>query len=86
MSARSDVRSPGRGRQVTPSRKHLLCLAHSLTTNESILPSQEGNAGGSYLTMRSKGGIIFGVINLIGTQLSSVDSARASFGCDVIRR
>lgn len=25
-----------------------------------------GNAGGSYLTMRSKNGLIFGVINIVG--------------------
>jgi hypothetical protein len=30
-----------------------------------------GNAGGSYLTMRSKSGLIFGVINLIGGLLDS---------------
>jgi Na+/proline symporter len=26
----------------------------------------DGNAGGSYLTMRSKSGLIFGVINIVG--------------------
>ncbi|KAH7921519.1 urea transporter [Leucogyrophana mollusca] len=39
---------------------------HYLLTQASAVSPVEGNAGGSYLTMRSKNGLIFGVINLIG--------------------
>ncbi|KXN82902.1 Urea-proton symporter DUR3 [Leucoagaricus sp. SymC.cos] len=44
----------------SPTKMHEL-----LATASSIAPV-EGNAHGSYLTMRSKNGIIFGVINIIG--------------------
>ena len=39
---------------------------HELLAEQSILNPVDGNADGSYLTMRSKNGLIFGVINLIG--------------------
>lgn len=35
----------------------------SIATEENPVP---GNAHGSYLTMRSKNGLIFGVINIVG--------------------
>ncbi len=44
----------------SPSAMHDL-LAKLVVTNPVLQ-----NAGGSYLTMRSTGGIIFGVINLVG--------------------
>ncbi|KAL9709580.1 hypothetical protein Ac2012v2_007319 [Leucoagaricus gongylophorus] len=44
----------------SPSRMHQLLSAVS-----AVAPV-EGNAEGSYLTMRSKNGIIFGIINIIG--------------------
>ncbi len=37
-------------------------LLHELSQASPV----EGNAGGSYLTMSSHGGIIFGVINIVG--------------------
>ncbi|EJD07865.1 urea transporter [Fomitiporia mediterranea MF3/22] len=39
---------------------------HVLLTNASERMPVSGNAGGSYLTVRSKNGLIFGVINIIG--------------------
>ncbi|EIW75773.1 urea transporter [Coniophora puteana RWD-64-598 SS2] len=39
---------------------------HSLLQEATAISPVSGNAGGSYLTMRSKNGLIFGVINLIG--------------------
>ncbi|KAH7890245.1 urea transporter [Phlebopus sp. FC_14] len=39
---------------------------HHLLSDATMVSPVSGNAGGSYLTLRSKGGIIFGVINLIG--------------------
>ncbi|KAL1944061.1 hypothetical protein VTO73DRAFT_3879 [Trametes versicolor] len=39
---------------------------HALLTKASEEAPVSGNAGGSYLTMRSKNGLIFGVINVIG--------------------
>ncbi|KAF5354180.1 hypothetical protein D9756_007089 [Leucocoprinus leucothites] len=39
---------------------------HELLSAMSVSAPIEGNAHGSYLTMRSKNGIIFGVINIIG--------------------
>ena len=36
-----------------------------LVTAAQVMPV-EGNKDGSYLTMRSKNGLIFGVINIIG--------------------
>ncbi|KAG0696876.1 urea transporter [Suillus ampliporus] len=39
---------------------------HYLLSEVSQLSPVAGNAGGSYLTLRSKNGLIFGVINLIG--------------------
>ncbi|KAH7908804.1 urea transporter [Hygrophoropsis aurantiaca] len=39
---------------------------HDLLSQASMVAPVEGNAGGSYLTMRSKNGLIFGIINLIG--------------------
>ncbi|KAH0578839.1 hypothetical protein H2248_003033 [Termitomyces sp. 'cryptogamus'] len=39
---------------------------HKLLSAASKLAPVQGNAGGSYLTMRSKNGLIFGVINIIG--------------------
>jgi len=39
---------------------------HELLTAASAAAPVSGNAGGSYLTMRSKNGLIFGVINIIG--------------------
>jgi len=39
---------------------------HELLTTASELTPIAGNAHGSYLTMRSKNGLIFGVINIIG--------------------
>ncbi|TRM67086.1 hypothetical protein BD626DRAFT_546072 [Schizophyllum amplum] len=41
----------------SPARMHELL---------SAAPPVAGNAGGSYLTMRSKNGLIFGVINIVG--------------------
>ncbi|KAG6915590.1 hypothetical protein DXG01_010826 [Tephrocybe rancida] len=39
---------------------------HELLTAASAAAPIDGNAGGSYLTMRSRNGLIFGVINIIG--------------------
>ncbi|KAG8920620.1 hypothetical protein FRC01_000667 [Tulasnella sp. 417] len=39
---------------------------HDLLTKVAAMEPVKDNAGGSYLTMRSVGGIIFGVINLVG--------------------
>ncbi|KIK01605.1 hypothetical protein K443DRAFT_6784 [Laccaria amethystina LaAM-08-1] len=39
---------------------------HELLTNASAVTPVPGNAQGSYITMRSKNGLIFGVINIIG--------------------
>ncbi|KAJ2935430.1 hypothetical protein H1R20_g1666, partial [Candolleomyces eurysporus] len=39
---------------------------HELLTAASAVAPVEGNAHGSYITMRSKNGLIFGVINIIG--------------------
>lgn len=39
---------------------------HELLTAASAAVPVEGNAHGSYVTMRSKNGLIFGVINIIG--------------------
>ncbi|KAG8945835.1 hypothetical protein FRC04_012282 [Tulasnella sp. 424] len=39
---------------------------HDLLTKVAAVAPVKDNAGGSYLTMRSVGGIIFGVINLVG--------------------
>jgi Na+/proline symporter len=39
---------------------------HALLTSAALAAPVEGNAHGSYLTMRSKNGLIFGVINIIG--------------------
>ncbi|KZO98314.1 urea transporter [Calocera viscosa TUFC12733] len=39
---------------------------HELLTNAAATNPVSGNAGGSYLTMRSLNGLIFGVINIIG--------------------
>ncbi len=44
----------------SPTRMHELLDAASAAT------PVDGNAHGSYLTMRSKNGLIFGVINIIG--------------------
>jgi len=39
---------------------------HELLSIQSAVAPVAGNAGGSYVTMRSKNGLIFGVINIIG--------------------
>jgi Na+/proline symporter len=39
---------------------------HELLTTQAALHPVAGNAKGSYVTMRSKNGLIFGVINIIG--------------------
>lgn len=39
---------------------------HELLTAASAVAPVPGNAKGSYLTMRSKNGLIFGVINIVG--------------------
>ena len=39
---------------------------HDLLTRVALEYPVDGNAHGSYLTMRSKNGLIFGVINVIG--------------------
>ena len=39
---------------------------HDLLAKASAEQPVAGNAGGSYLTIRSKNGLIFGVINVIG--------------------
>jgi Na+/proline symporter len=39
---------------------------HKLLTAQSLAHPVSGNAKGSYMTMRSKNGLIFGVINIIG--------------------
>ena len=39
---------------------------YELLTAASTVAPVPGNAQGSYLTMRSKNGLIFGVINIIG--------------------
>ncbi|KAF8057401.1 urea transporter [Lyophyllum atratum] len=39
---------------------------HELLDAASAVSPVDGNAGGSYLTMRSRNGLIFGVINIIG--------------------
>jgi Na+/proline symporter len=39
---------------------------HELLTEAAAAAPVEGNAHGSYLTMRSKNGLIFGVINTVG--------------------
>lgn len=44
------------------SIKHM----HYLLSEASLVSPVQGNAGGSYLTLRSLNGLIFGVINLIG--------------------
>jgi urea-proton symporter len=37
---------------------------HDLLVKAALETPVDGNAGGSYLTMRSKNGLIFGVINV----------------------
>jgi urea-proton symporter len=39
---------------------------HTLLVQAAQDAPVSGNAGGSYLTMRSKNGLVFGVINVIG--------------------
>ena len=39
---------------------------HELLTAAAAKAPVPGNAKGSYITMRSKNGLIFGVINVIG--------------------
>lgn len=39
---------------------------HALLTKAAETNPVSGNAHGSYITMRSKNGLIFGVINVIG--------------------
>ena len=39
---------------------------HRLLTEQAIINPVSGNAHGSYVTIRSKNGLIFGVINVIG--------------------
>lgn len=39
---------------------------HELLTAAAVAHPVEGNAHGSYITMRSKNGLIFGVINIVG--------------------
>lgn len=39
---------------------------YDMLKEAAIKKPVSGNAGGSYLTMRSKSGLIFGVINIIG--------------------
>lgn len=39
---------------------------HELLVAAAERSPVEGNAGGSYLTMRSRNGLVFGVINIIG--------------------
>jgi len=39
---------------------------HELLTEAAVKRPVSGNAQGSYITMRSKNGLIFGVINVIG--------------------
>lgn len=39
---------------------------HELLTSAAAETPVPGNAQGSYITMRSKNGLIFGVINVIG--------------------
>jgi Na+/proline symporter len=39
---------------------------HELLTTAAVLTPVPGNAHGSYITMRSKNGLIFGVINVVG--------------------
>ena len=39
---------------------------HSLLAHQSTLTPVDGNANGSYLTLRSRNGLIFGVINIVG--------------------
>ncbi|KIJ49246.1 hypothetical protein M422DRAFT_777727 [Sphaerobolus stellatus SS14] len=41
-------------------------IMHDLLSKAAEMTPVAGNAGGSYLTMRSKNGLIFGVINIIG--------------------
>ena len=41
-------------------------MMHSLLEAASEAAPVAGNAHGSYVTMRSKNGLIFGVINVIG--------------------
>jgi urea-proton symporter len=43
---------------------------HELLVDAATATPVPGNAGGSYLTMRSKNGLIFGVIN-VGVKVSS---------------
>lgn len=46
---------------------------HELLTEISLSSPVSGNAGGSYLTMRSLNGLIFGVINLVGEFLVPIN-------------
>lgn len=49
---------------------------HELLDQATAENPVAGNAGGSYLTMRSKSGLIFGVINLIGEGYSRLADSR----------
>jgi hypothetical protein len=70
---------------MTKGSRSVLCLFYSLTFCRGSKIAQvwehltklaetypvEGNKGGSYLTMFSKGGFVFGIINIIGAQAYS---------------
>lgn len=51
---------------VTGSKIGSFRAMHDLLATVSAESPVSGNAHGSYLTIRSKNGLIFGVINLIG--------------------
>lgn len=51
---------------VTGSKIGSFRAMHDLLASVSAENPVSGNAHGSYLTIRSKNGLIFGVINLIG--------------------
>lgn len=48
---------------------------HELLTEAAARAPVAGNAHGSYLTMRSKNGLIFGVINVCPFIISHLDSS-----------
>ena len=56
---------------------------HELLTAAADASPVPGNAHGSYLTMRSKNGLIFGVINIIGN-FATVFNDQVSFEIIVI--
>lgn len=65
----------------TSSKIGSIGAMHDLLTASSLVAPVEGNAQGSYLTIRSKNGLIFGVINVIGNFATVFQDQAVSLIC-----